>query len=170
MLRPMAVKDCPCHSGARYTACCKPIHQGARATTPVVLMRSRYSAFALGLGTYLVESLASDHEDRRLPAEQLARELGRAKETQRFLGLQIWWSSNSEVLFFARVFERGKDLSFAELSTFVDEDGFRFQRGIVIPKHQLPNVDAMDRAAFLALSEALATEASTSRLRHSHPL
>lgn len=147
----MAVKDCPCHSGARYVACCKPLHEGAPATTPVTLMRSRFSAFALGLGNYLVDTLASDHEDRHLPREALARELGRARERQRFLDLQIWWSSPTEVLFFARVFERGQDHSFAELSTFVDEEGFRYQRGVLVPRRHLPSLDKLDRDSFLAL-------------------
>ena len=89
ILRSMAVKDCPCHSSAHYTACCKPLHDGARATSPITLMRSRFSAFALGLGEYLVDTLARDHHDRQLPRKALARELGRAKERQRFLDLEI---------------------------------------------------------------------------------
>lgn len=148
----MAVKDCPCHSGARYVACCKPLHDGAPATSPVSLMRSRFSAFALGLGDYLVDTLARDHEDRQLPREALARELGRAKERQRFLDLEIWWSSDTEVLFFAKIFERGKDCSFAELSTFVDEEGFRYQSGILVPRTQLPSGPPLDRDSFLALA------------------
>lgn len=45
---------CPCQSGLPYAACCAPYHQGEAAPTPVALMRSRYSAFALALGDYLV--------------------------------------------------------------------------------------------------------------------
>lgn len=148
----MAVKDCPCHSGARYAACCKPLHDGARATSPVALMRSRFSAFALGLGDYLVDTLARDHHDRQLPREALARELGRAKERQRFLDLEIWWSSPTEVLFFAKIFERGQDRSFAELSTFVDEDGFRYQSGVLVPRSRLPSAEPLDRDSFLAIA------------------
>jgi SEC-C motif-containing protein len=40
--------DCPCGSGASYGACCGPLHRGAIATTAEALMRSRYSAYALG--------------------------------------------------------------------------------------------------------------------------
>lgn len=41
--------DCPCGSGATYDACCGPLHRGAApARTPEELMRSRYSALALG--------------------------------------------------------------------------------------------------------------------------
>ena len=51
----MAVTDpCPCESGKSYGDCCAPMHRGAAAPSPEVLMRSRYSAFALGLKTYLL--------------------------------------------------------------------------------------------------------------------
>ena len=43
---------CPC-GGGTYAACCGPLHAGAAATTAEALMRSRYSAFALGLAPYL---------------------------------------------------------------------------------------------------------------------
>ena len=41
--------ECPCGSGERYDACCGRLHRGAAdAQTPEELMRSRYSAYALG--------------------------------------------------------------------------------------------------------------------------
>jgi SEC-C motif-containing protein len=147
MIARKPIRDCPCHSGARYAACCGRYHAGTSAApTPEALMRSRYSAFALGLGSYLVETLASDHADRagRTPAEleALARLLGRAKDTQRFLGLQILEASGyrnpdegadgdrAEVTFHARIFERGADRSFTERSRFRREDGaWRYEGG-----------------------------------------
>lgn len=48
---------CPCGSGKPYEACCGAIHDGRRpAATAVALMRSRYSAFALGLAGYLAQT------------------------------------------------------------------------------------------------------------------
>jgi len=48
---------CPCLSGEVYGACCGRYHSGAHtAPTAEVLMRSRYSAFALGLERYLLSS------------------------------------------------------------------------------------------------------------------
>lgn len=41
---------CPCGSGLPYAGCCEPLHLGAPAATAEALMRSRYSAFALGAG------------------------------------------------------------------------------------------------------------------------
>jgi SEC-C motif-containing protein len=123
-----AVRDCPCFSGARYADCCRPLHRGEReADTPEALMRSRYAAFALGLGEYLVKTLAADHPDRALDEAALVRALSGAHERQRFLGLRIdeAWAEGDrgEVLFFARIFERGKDCSFTERSAFRREGG-----------------------------------------------
>ncbi|WP_454789063.1 YchJ family protein [Mycolicibacterium lutetiense] len=57
---------CPCGTGRAYDECCGPLHTGARrAPTAVALMRSRFSAFAIGDVGYL---LTSWHPDTR-PAE-----------------------------------------------------------------------------------------------------
>jgi SEC-C motif-containing protein len=122
-------------------------------------MRSRYAAFALGLGAYLVRTLGSAHPDRQAPREELERALARAKERQRFTGLRILHAAETgdrgEVLFFARIFERGQDRSFAELSDFVREGGaWRYASGILVPKAALPaDLDALTPSSFLALAE-----------------
>src|SRR5580692_1348054 len=73
-------RQCPCHSGRRYAACCRPMHRAEReAPTPEALMRSRYAAYSLGLGDYLVNTLAEAHPDRAVPHDQLARSLSRAR-------------------------------------------------------------------------------------------
>ena len=47
---------CPCGSGADYESCCGPLHRGAAAPTALALMRSRFSAYALGDADYLMTS------------------------------------------------------------------------------------------------------------------
>jgi SEC-C motif-containing protein len=47
---------CPCLSGEVYDACCGPLHRGEPAPTAERLMRSRFSAFALGDSAYLLRS------------------------------------------------------------------------------------------------------------------
>jgi len=122
-------------------------------------MRSRYAAFALGLGGYLIDTLAWDHPERALPREALARELGRTHETQKFLGLRIVETSSNgdegEVLFVARIFERGRDLSFAELSRFVREDGaWRYASGRMAERTKLPaDLDDVTRDVFLEAAD-----------------
>jgi SEC-C motif-containing protein len=97
-------------------------------------MRSRYAAFALGLGEYLVRTLASDHPDRALDEVALAHQLSQARERQRFLGLRIDETridgDRGEVVFLARIFEGGRDCSFRERSSFRREGGkWRYEGG-----------------------------------------
>lgn len=106
-------------------------------------MRSRYAAFALGAGRYLVDTLSDDHDDRAVPEDELVRALSRVKDTQRFLGLTILASTGDadtpvgakgSVHFVARIFERGVDRSFAERSTFLrTPSGWRYAYGDVEP-------------------------------------
>lgn len=49
--------NCPCCSGKSYEECCKPFHTGeADAPTAEKLMRSRFSAFAIPNGEYLMKT------------------------------------------------------------------------------------------------------------------
>jgi SEC-C motif-containing protein len=49
---------CPCGGGS-YGTCCGPLHAGEPAPTAEALMRSRYSAFALGLAPHLLATWAA---------------------------------------------------------------------------------------------------------------
>lgn len=49
--------NCPCCSGKLYENCCKPFHTGEKhAPTAEALMRSRFSAFAIPNGEYLMKT------------------------------------------------------------------------------------------------------------------
>ena len=51
----MASRRCPCGTGLPYDDCCGPLHAGSTtAGTAEQLMRSRYSAFAVGDPAYLL--------------------------------------------------------------------------------------------------------------------
>ena len=74
---------CPCGSAEPYAACCARWHAGAwhlQAPTALLLMRSRYSAYVMGLRDYL---MATWHPATR-PASIQADEQG-----WRWLGLEI---------------------------------------------------------------------------------
>ncbi|WP_395243353.1 YchJ family protein [Agromyces sp. MMS24-K17] len=61
-VRPDPDDRCPCGSGDAFGACCGPLLDGAAAPTAVQLMRSRYTAFAVGDAAYL---LATWHPSTR---------------------------------------------------------------------------------------------------------
>ena len=48
---------CPCCSGSNYENCCEPYHKNIKnAPTAEILMRSRFSAFAIPNGKYLIKT------------------------------------------------------------------------------------------------------------------
>ncbi len=54
MSRPVLRRPCPCGLAAAYDACCGRLHRGAaEAVTAEELMRSRYTAYALGVTDHL---------------------------------------------------------------------------------------------------------------------
>ena len=84
---------CPCGLPADYRQCCARFHAGAyylQAPTPEALMRSRYSAYVLGLRDYLLDTW---HPSTR--PEQMERFDSGVK----WLGLTVkraWTMSDSE--------------------------------------------------------------------------
>jgi SEC-C motif-containing protein len=62
---------CVCHSGKSFKQCCdRFLHQNQHAKTPVQLMRSRYSAFALGdCGEYLLTTWNFEQSSNMTVAE-----------------------------------------------------------------------------------------------------
>jgi SEC-C motif domain protein len=101
-----------------YTACCQPWHLEQPAPTPQALMRSRYSAFVLGLPDYL---LATWHPSTRPPTlewEAATHWLGLDVRAHRLLD-----DANGEVEFVARSRVAGRGQRLHERSRFLKEDG-----------------------------------------------
>ncbi len=111
---------CPCGSGRRYAACCRPLHAGEKpAASAEALMRSRYGAYVLKLGDYL---LATWHATTR-PSE-----LDLDADSSKWLGLDVRChrqldEHHATVEFVARYRIAGRGHRLHELSRFVREDG-----------------------------------------------
>lgn len=111
-----ASPDCPCGSKRSYRQCCELLHDGAPARDAEALMRSRYSAFALGRDDYLQRSW---HASTR-PASSAT------DAQQRWIGLQIKRHQpidNEQALveFVARYKINGRAFALREISRFVRE-------------------------------------------------
>lgn len=63
---------CPCYSGKPYTECCQPLHHGQTAPNAERLMRSRYSAYALKLADYILQTWHADTRPKSLTQEDLS--------------------------------------------------------------------------------------------------
>ncbi len=80
---------CPCHSGQKYKKCCQRYHKGANASTPLLLMRSRYSAYALGLSGYIIKTTHPDNPDYTTDTKAWAESIALFTQESHFLGLKI---------------------------------------------------------------------------------
>lgn len=117
----MARRRCPCGTGLPYDECCGPLHAGATvAATAEQLMRSRYSAFAVGDAAYL---LATWHPSTRPPALELDPGI-------RWVGLDVLRADGGGLLaaegtveFRAHRVTGGRRGEQHEVSRFVREDG-----------------------------------------------
>lgn len=113
---------CPCGSGTTTTACCGRWHAGEPAPTAEALMRSRYSAYVIGLENYL---LATWHASTRPTSLELAAQSPKPV----WLGLTVKRHENptaetAVVEFVARMrIGGGSAQRMHEVSRFVREDG-----------------------------------------------
>ncbi len=117
-----ASSPCPCGAGPTYAACCGRWHAGAlhlQAPDAAALMRSRYSAYVLGLDEYLLDTW---HAGTR-PAPPLQLQPG-----LKWLGLELRRhvatdATHAQVEFVARSKLGGRAQRLQETSRFVREGG-----------------------------------------------
>jgi len=78
-------RKCPCGSTKPFSFCCEPAIEGYKAaTTAEGLMRSRYTAFAMGMVDYLINTTASSHRNPN-DAEVLEEQI----QATTWVGLEI---------------------------------------------------------------------------------
>ena len=131
----MPPRRCPCGNGLSYAECCGRCHDGtataATAATAEQLMRSRYSAFALGDAAYL---RATWHPTTRPRTLHLDPDV-------RWTGLDVLATSGGSLLeaegtveFRAHYVAAGQPGSQHELSRFVRDAGtWRYLDGVAQP-------------------------------------
>jgi SEC-C motif-containing protein len=120
---------CPCGGGLPLAECCGPLLEGvAAAPTAERLMRSRYTAFALGRPGYLRDTWHSSTRPAQLHPDPAVR----------WTGLEVTGTSGGSLLaaegtveFRASYAVRGRTGVQHERSRFVREDGaWRYLDGI----------------------------------------
>jgi len=122
MRTTMSSEPCPCGSTLPYPACCGRWHAGPhhlQAPTGEALMRSRYSAYALGRVDYLLDTW----HPRTRPVEPPVLD-----PAVRWLGLEVRHhvvhdADHASVEFVARSKLGGRASRLHETSRFVRENG-----------------------------------------------
>jgi SEC-C motif-containing protein len=119
-------RPCPCASKLTFDRCCEPYLDGKKIPdTAEKLMRSRFSAYALGRADYLAATTAAA-EREKLDVEELARYC----RAVRCISLKVLdtkaggpGDETGEVVFHAKLLINGKRMLHWERSRFVREEG-----------------------------------------------
>ncbi len=118
--------NCYCGNPKSYTNCCEVYHKNGGVTeTAEQLMRSRYSAFVLANGDYLMQT----HHKSTRPIKEKKAIVKWAKAVQ-WLKLEVLESTIDTVNFNAYFFENGTPDVIAESSKFVKENNCWFYLGL----------------------------------------
>ena len=126
--------NCPCGNPKSYAACCQVAHQSiTNVKTAEQLMRSRYTAFTMGNGDYLMQS----HHSTTQPTQEKENIENWANSVV-WLGLDVLHTTKGlatdnegTVEFTAHFLENGKPATIHENSKFIKENGLWMYLGIV---------------------------------------
>ncbi|WP_281986562.1 YchJ family protein [Aquimarina aggregata] len=122
------MSNCYCGRSFSYDSCCGTIHQDiSTVTTAEDLMRSRYSAFVLANGDYLMQS----HHSSTRPSSKEKKSIVRWAKSVQWVKLEVvrttlGKSNDTEgtVHFKALYYENGSLQMIEEHSKFVKEQGY----------------------------------------------
>ena len=114
--------ECPCCSGKSYAECCKPYHDGLPAPTPLALMRSRYTAYALGNARYIIQTTHPKSPYVEKNRKNWEKAILQFCHTTKFQKLEILDHGDDWVHFTAHLWQ-GKEILLNERSSFEKVDG-----------------------------------------------
>lgn len=121
------VLPCPCKSSSPYANCCKPFHQGLLPDNALKLMRSRYSAYALCLPEYIIQTTHPANPQFNSDIARWAQNITDFCLNTQFVGLEILQFQEDHhlatVTFVAHLTQDNKDVSFTEKSYFEKKEG-----------------------------------------------
>ena len=114
---------CPCHSGKKYKQCCQPYHKGIVPATALLLMRTRYSAYALGLADYIMKTTHPNNPDFTEDRVNWGKSILHFSQNTVFEGLKITEFIDGENEAFVTFEAALGDYAMKEKSRFLKENG-----------------------------------------------
>ena len=128
---------CPCKSNKEFEQCCQPIIQGQiKANSPEQLMRSRYSAYAVGNAEYIIKTYSKISRSK-----QSLNDIKTWAEQCQWVNLIIHQSNNTHVEFSAYFIEENELYVLRENSEFHQEENcWVYHTGNIIENAQLDKV------------------------------
>jgi len=106
-------------------------HKGGNPPSPLALMRSRYSAYALGNVDYIITTSHMHHPDSKLPLAQRREQIKSFCNNTVFQKLEILEVKGNTVTFKAHLMQKNKDASFIEKSAFAQMNSRWFYLGVI---------------------------------------
>lgn len=118
---------CPCCSNHTYAKCCEKFHMGQLPDSALKLMRSRYSAYALNIPKYIINTTHQKNPQYNHNIELWTKEISHFCLNTTFKKLEILDfqenASFTTVTFTAHLTQNNKDASFTEKSCFEKVNG-----------------------------------------------
>jgi SEC-C motif-containing protein len=126
--------QCPCFSGKSYANCCEPIHLRKKWPTPLELMRSRFSAYAMKNVDYIIQTTHPNHEMFKMPSSHNKKELLIFVMTTQFKNLKVLSDEikgkTAFVTFEVELEQNGEKTAFREKSRFLKKgDQWLYESG-----------------------------------------
>ncbi|MEM7175050.1 MAG: YchJ family metal-binding protein [Chlamydiota bacterium] len=113
---------CLCCSGFTYTACCQPFHDGQLPENALKLMRSRFTAYALNLPEYIMETTHPESPQFSRNRASWRRSISQFSTASTFARLKIIafeeHKHSATVTFTAYIYQGTNDCTFTEKSFF----------------------------------------------------
>lgn len=114
---------CPCGTGKPYANCCQPFHEGNYPNHGLDLMRSRYSAYALKIPDYIMQTTHPDNPLYKEDKVLWKREIIHFSESTTFEKLEILEfitkQDEAHVYFIAHLKQNNHTFLLKEKSLFV---------------------------------------------------
>jgi len=114
---------CPCGSKVKYKKCCSKYHKGALAPTALLLMKSRYSAYAVGNSAYIVKTTHPSNSDFTKNSKEWKKSIDTFSFNTDFLGLEILEFIEGEEESFVAFKAKLSSGEMVEKSRFLKVDG-----------------------------------------------
>lgn len=130
--------SCPCGTGKTYEDCCKRYHDGLSPETALLLMRSRYSAYAKQRADYIILTTHPKNRNYSTNKEEWKNKVSSYCKQTTFDSLEILEFKDGPLIayvtFIAKLHQGNRNLSFKEKSRFEKvNDRWLYLKGDIFP-------------------------------------
>lgn len=127
---------CPCGSTQKYKKCCAIYHKGALPKNALLLMKSRYSAYAAGDSKYIIKTTHPNNSDYTDDIKSWKQSINAFSKQTEFLELEILEFIDGEEEAFVSFKAKLSSGEMLEKSRFLKlENRWLYESGVVKENH-----------------------------------